>query len=515
MKEEILSLNWLSKSYQTNKVLKYINLNVFEGEIFAVIGQNAVGKSTLLKIISGYISPTSGDIYFKEQKVTLKNHFDALALGIYSIESTIEIIPDMSVFENVYLGLLETRSTGFFYSKRTALQKVQKMIESLNLTLSPNEPGYMLSALEKYYIEIIRAKLNHTRLLLIDEPFITLNDTETNQLKQLLLQLISEGISIIFTSHKIPDINKLADRICLLKSGKSSVILENNRSYDKMEELLVGLLSNKDSNAAPTPVLQTPTASELLRVENFKIPDYINNLSFTLYEGEILGITGLDSPALTCLADALWGLTNSSEGKPEGQIYLEGKPVTIENPRQALKHKIAYMSDVESSHPQIIHSLSILNNLTLPFLNRISPGPLIQTKTESYLAEEFKAFLPAEDSNWKTTADHLSYGVEKKLALARWFCMKHKVLILNEPLNGLDLDSRAQIIAQLQKLAAEGTSIIVKSVDFEDIIACTGRTLVINNGELQGELRGTEMTANNILVLALQNKQEGDACTDY
>lgn len=510
MRQELLYLNWISKAYGNHSVLKYINLNLFKGELLAVVGHNAVGKSTLLKIISGYTAPDSGSIYLHEQKITLKNHFDALALGIYSIQSSIEIVPEMSVFENIYIGLTETRGSGPFFIKKTSWRKVEGMIEKLNLPISPGKLGYQLSPLEKYYIEILRAKLNNTCLLLIDEPFITLNNTESEQLKKLLLSLKREGISIIFTSHKISDVHELADRICVLKSGKSSVIFENDRNYSQLHRDLITLLTNQQTSVRMASSPPKDESREIFRVEHFSVPPYINDVTFSLYEKEILGITGLESQVLTELTDALWGLGPHSGGT----FFLEETPVMIGNPRQALKHKIAYMSDVESEHPQIIPSISVLDNLTLPFLKRLFPRGFLRSNTETYIAEEFRDFLPPTEHKWKERTENLSYGMAKKLALARWFSLKHKVLILNEPLKGLDMDSRIQVITHLHKLTQNGTAIIVKSMDFDDIACCATRALVFGNGNIRGSLDGDEITADNLLILALQNHKEENSCTD-
>lgn len=501
MKKELLCLDWVTKSFDQKSVLKYINFNVFEGEIFAVIGHNAVGKSTLLKILSGYTLPDSGSIHFQEQKITLRSRLDALALGIYFIPSTIEIIPDMTVFENVYLGLLETRGSGFFYHRRDAFQKVDDMIKNLNLPISPNDMGSQLTPLEKYYIEILRARLNRVRLLLADEPFITLNTTETAKLKNLFLRLRRENISIMFTSHKIPDIHELADRICMLKTGKSAVVLENDVPYETLKNTLISLMADSPSEMNTPRHTVQDYHTEVYRIEHYEIPPGIPDISFSLFKNEILGITGLESETLNQLMDALWGLFPHSGGR----CCLGETPVAIDNPRHALKHKIAYMSDMESDHPQIIRSLSVLKNFTLPFLPRLFPNIFIRPNLETYLATQFREFLPATDGSWKSPAENLSYGVEKKLALARWFSTKNKILMLNEPLKGLDLNSRTHVIRHLHTLAEQGTSIVIKSMDFDDIAACASRVLVLNCGKIQGTLQGSEITTGNILTLALQN----------
>lgn len=270
MKKELLYLNWISKSYDNNSILKYVNLTVFENEIFAIVGRNAVGKSTLLKLISGYTEPDNGTMYLHEERVSLRTHFDALALGISFIQSSIEIIPEMSVYENVYLGLKETRNSGLLYSKKRALRKITKVINDLQLSISPLKPGGELTALEKYYIEILRAVLNGSCLLLIDEPFSALNSTESVILKNLLIKLKQQGISIIFTSHKVIDLCELADRICILKNGKSSVIFENHYTYPELHRRLVSLLSTNSTVSLP-PVVNHH-GKEVLRVEHFSVP---------------------------------------------------------------------------------------------------------------------------------------------------------------------------------------------------------------------------------------------------
>ncbi len=502
MRKELLYLNWITKSYHDNIILKYVNLNVFENEIFAIVGRNAVGKSTLLKLIGGYIAPDRGTIYLHEKKISLKNHFDALALGIYSIHSSIEIIPEMSVFENVYLGLIENRNSGFLFNKKRAYQKIAHTAQHLMLPISLDKSGRFLTALEKYYVEILRAVLNRSSLLLIDEPFMTLNNTETNLLKKLLIKLKSQGLSIIFTSHKVIDLYELADRICILKSGKTSVIFENNYTYIDLQNKLIDLLSGCQS-ASKLPA-EAKAGEEELRIESFCVPPYIQDLSFVLHQHEILGITGLNSLALNNLMDSLWGLTPHTKGN----IFLKGKPILINNPRQALKNKIAYMSDVDSNYPQIIQNLSILNNLTLPFLERIFPHPIIHPRMENYLAVQNSQFIPFQKNQWKNKAQNLSYGMEKMLALARWFSMKHNILILNEPLKGLDLDSRSKIILHLRKLAANGTPIIMKSMDFDDVAECATRAIVIENGKIQGEVKGTNITTDKLLSLSLKNNRE-------
>lgn len=504
MKQEFLRLDWIAKAFDGIPILRYINLNLYKGEIHALMGANGVGKSTLLRIVSGQLAPDSGNFYFCDQLISSFSLISARERGIYTVENNPEVVPQFDLSGNVAIQLRKEQKKRL-YDQAAMRSYTRLMIRELALEdiLREDLSGYKMSVLEKQCLHILCAVANEARVLVLDEPFSTLDAWEAMALKKLLLRLRGQGISILLASHSFADVNELADRVTILRAGCCAATFENPHDISRLNTLVLQYMMNANDQPGVSRYASHVTEREVFRAERCRIPGLHTPLTFNVRAGEILGIVSFGAFRIS-ICERIFGLGS----RCTGSFLVDGKPTVLKSPPDALRAGIGFMSD-DSNYQKLIPSLLIYQNITLPYLKRLFVFHVPVPRVERYLAGQFRKFLLLSKQELSLPARHLSRGMQKRLSLARWFCMPHKLLMLNEPIMGLDAAGQVQLREMIQKRSAEGTAFILESSSFDILTMLCDRILLINNNQVLGTLTAPHITQQSILSAMLSNSTPG------
>lgn len=501
MKTEIMRLDWISKRFDNNPILKHVNLTLYAGEIHGLIGLNGVGKSTLLQIVSGRLSPDSGQIWFQGKPVQFSGPASANEQGIYMIGSEPMVIPQLDLAENIFP---EANGRHLVFHSAELHRRTQTLLETFGLEkrLKPTTPGHQLTTLDRQIVRVLCAAAGNAKLLAIDEPFSVLDTTETTLFAQILIKARELGMTIFFTSHSFHNVSALADRISILRAGTCAKTLDNPGDLQALLELATPIINGGLPTAPPSEKNRETAAPEVadgpvvFQADAPRFPGLLAPLQFRLRAGEILGIVNI-GPTRISVCETLFGL----HGPCPGEYAVRGTPVTLDAPDAAIRAGIGCVSD----HAPLVPQLTCTQNVSLPHLKRLYPNQLIASSLEQYISEQYLDFLalgPEQTLNMRPSG--LSTGMQKRLALARWFSVPFWVLMLSEPYKNLDAKGRADLTSILRLKAAEGTVIMMESSNLDDFPELCTRLLVINDHRILGELTSPEeITTQNIFAMIL------------
>lgn len=487
----LLALKNIKKSFSGVKVLKGIDLEVDKGEIVALLGENGAGKSTLMKIIAGVFSPTEGEIYLKGEKVTILNPKHSQELKISIIHQEFNLITDMTIAENINLGREKKKFAGIIDWKKMREDTVA-VLERVGIKhLSPNTLISECSVAERQLIEIAKALSFDSEVLIMDEPTATLNAKETDTLLGLMTSLRNEGIGIIFITHRLDEVMRVADRIAVLRDGN---FIGSEKIVDVTEDKMVSMMVGRDiTDLFPDRII--PQEEILMTVDNLSVSDKLHNISFSVAKGEVLGVAGLLGSGKTTLSKALFGL----EKRQTGSITFLDQ--SIGTPKQAIDSGIALVTDDRKGEGLVLN-LSVYENLLLPFYRKIGKtGVLNKSKMDTIVSKWIDA-LKIKVHHPSVEVGTLSGGNQQKVVLGKWLQTNPKLLILNEPTRGIDIGAKTEIYKIIKDLTEEGISIILISSEMPELLGMAHRTIVLHEGELSGELTAEEATQEKIFNYA-------------
>lgn len=498
--EYLLQMRGVSKTYPGVKALDNVQLAIKPGEVHALIGENGAGKSTLMKILVGAERPDDGaDIVFEGEKVQFQKPIDATLRGIAMIYQDLSLFPNLSIAENICIGR-ESASKALSrvpWSRMKIL--AEEALAELGLEVDVSMPLEKLSIAKQQLVAIARSLVFDSKLIIMDEPTSSLSSGEVEQLYKIIENLRAKGISIIYISHKLKELFKVAHRFTVLRDGKFV------GSYDKEEldeDKLIGLMvGRKIEMVERSDVSQA--GAEVLRVEGLSKRGNFKDISFTLREGEIVGITGLVGSGRTELAQALFGLN-----KPDsGVIYISGKKVDIKSSGDAVKHKMAYIPESRQTQGLFLRQ-SMIDNISVTVLDQMKNKlGLLDRAEEEKLADNFVKILDIRPPLPEMNAGQLSGGNQQKIVIAKWLTTEPKILIIDEPTNGIDIGAKTEIHRLLRRLLNKGMGIIVISSELPEVLAVSDRILVMRQGRLSGELDIKEATQEKIMNLAVLGSQ--------
>lgn len=487
----LLALKNIKKSFSGVKVLKGIDLEVDKGEIVALLGENGAGKSTLMKIIAGVFSPTEGEIYLKGEKVTILNPKHSQELKISIIHQEFNLITDMTIAENIYLGREKKKFAGIIDWKKMREDTVA-VLERVGIKhLSPNTLISECSVAERQLIEIAKALSFDSEVLIMDEPTATLNAKETDTLLGLMTSLRNEGIGIIFITHRLDEVMRVADRIAVLRDGN---FIGSEKIVDVTEDKMVSMMVGRDiTDLFPDRII--PQEEILMTVDNLSVRDKLHNVSFSVAKGEVLGVAGLLGSGKTTLSKALFGLEKLQTGSI---TFLDQ---SIQTPKQAIDSGIALVTDDRKGEGLVLN-LSVYENLLLPFYRKIGKtGVLNKSKMDTIVSKWIDA-LNIKVHHPSVEVGTLSGGNQQKVVLGKWLQMNPKLLILNEPTRGIDIGAKTEIYKIIKDLTEEGISIILISSEMPELLGMDHRTIILHEGGLSGELTAEEATQEKIFNYA-------------
>ncbi len=494
----ILEMQKISKRFPGVVALDAVDLDVFPGEVVALAGENGAGKSTLMKILGGIYQPESGAICIDGTKAVIGSVSDAAAGGIGFVHQELNVLDNLTVAENIYLGR-EPRRAKFLIDVAKLNSDSNVYLKRLGLNVSPRTPLLELSIAQQQMVEIAKALSQNARIVIMDEPTSSLTLTETDRLMSVIGELRSQGISIIYISHRLGEIKQIADRVVVLRDGRNAGTLQRAEiNHDAIVSLMVGRDLKKFRNHED-PVETKPFAAiQDLRTRRF--PSCAN--SFDVRAGEILGFAGLVGSGRSEVAQTIFGVDRSLEG----DILLDGKPIAITNARDAIKNGI-YLVPEDRRIAGLIVDIPIRANITLPALSRYASAGLVSRKQESKKAAEMCAKLNVKAPSTETNAVNLSGGNQQKVVLAKWLSLNPKLLIFDEPTRGIDVGAKAEIYELMRELAKSGVAIIMISSDMEEILGESDRIAVMHEGTITGILDRADASEEAIMKLAVGVRQ--------
>ncbi len=490
---DALQMRGIKKAFHGNAVLRGVDLSVAPGEIRALLGENGAGKSTLMNILGGIVPMDAGQILLGGRSARIASAREAIDSGIAFIHQELNLVNDLCVYENVFLGRELRR--GLRLDHEAMRRETCQLLNRMNIPLSPTDPVGALDASYKQVVEIARALHQHARILIMDEPTTSLTDVEIDHVFALLRTLREKGMAIIFISHKLGEVRALCDTYTVLRDG---AVVASGEVKDVTERDLARFMVGRDVSAAGD-YAPRPLGGEALRVEGFSSPRRFENVSFSLRAGEIVGFTGLLGDGRSELFSAIFGC----DPHVTGQLSLAGARVRIRSTEQALRLGIGYVPRNRKENG-IVKDMSILHNaslVTLPRLRRrFGPGLDLRLERERFArrAQELRIRMGSMDD----PITSLSGGNQQKVVLAKWLDASPRVMILDNPTQGVDVGAKEEIYALIRGLAASGVAVAVLSSEAPEIIRLCDRALVLYHGHIQGELPRERMTEENIMLLA-------------
>ncbi|RHR54186.1 sugar ABC transporter ATP-binding protein [Clostridium sp. AF18-27] len=484
----------ISMNFGGVQALKNVHLKVKKGEVHALMGENGAGKSTLMKILQGIYQPVEGEIYLRGEKTQFKSTQDALDAGISMIHQELNPIEKMTVAENMYLGREPMkRYLGLnLVDHKTMYQKAAEFYQSLDLDLPPRAMMSELSVARTQLAEIAKAVSYDADIVIMDEPTSALSDIEVEKLFKTIGILRKRQVTIIYISHKLDEIYQICDSVTVLRDG-NFIGSGDLKEIDKQK--LISMMVGREVTEI-FPKLEAEIGEPLLEVRGLCAED-VNDVSFTLHKGEILGLAGLMGAGRTEVAEAIYG----ARPKTAGEILIEGKKVRIDSPEDAIKNHIAMVPEDRKNHGVVL-KLSILDNIIMSRIDKCQTGILISKAKEQKNAQEKIEQVQIKTSDFRNPVNSLSGGNQQKVVVAKALFTDPNIIILDEPTRGIDVMTKSEIHLMISKLAQEGKGIIMISSEMAEVMGMSDRILVLKEGRVKGELAREEATQELILQYA-------------
>lgn len=501
MSKIILEMKNITKEFPGVKALQNVNLKIKEGEIHALCGENGAGKSTLMKVLSGVYPHGSytGDILFNGNVCKFKDIKQSEELGIVIIHQELALIPYLSIAENIFLGN-EQAKNGIINWNETVI-RTRELLKKVGLNESPNTKTADLGVGKQQLTEIAKALSKNVKLLILDEPTAALNEHDSENLLNLLLELKKQGMSAIIISHKLNEISKVADSITILRDGQTVETLDMKTDKISEDRIIKGMVGRELTNRYPK--REAKIGNTIFEVKNWNVfhplhtnQKSINNVNFHIRKGEIVGIAGLMGAGRTELAMSIFG--KSYGKKITGQIYKDNKEIHLNNVSQAIEHGIAYVSEDRKGNGLILMD-DIKQNITLASLNKITNKFVINKNQEIIESEQFREKLKIKTPSIFQKTGNLSGGNQQKVVLSKWIFSEPDILILDEPTRGIDVGAKYEIYTIINQLASDGKGILVISSELPEILGICDRVYVMNEGRITGEVSKEEATQERIM----------------
>jgi ABC-type sugar transport system ATPase subunit len=495
MSDHLLEMRGISKSYPGVQALQQVNLSAGAGEIVCLLGENGAGKSTLVKILAGAQQPDHGEILLKGVPVRFKSTREAAACGISIVFQEFNLCPNLSATENLFLGQ-EMRGALGLLSARKMRQMARESFSRLRAEIDPDALVRNLGVAQQQIIEVAKALQQNPRVLIMDEPTATLADKEIQILFSIMREFKGRGLAIIFISHKLKEVLEITDRVICLRDGRNSgEIATKLADSDKLVSMMVG----RDLSSLYAPRRPTRSAEVVLEVRQFARPPHVNNVSFQLRRGEILGLAGLIGAGRTELARLIIG----ADRRTSGTLELDGRRVEIRHPSDAVACRIGYVSE-DRKRLGLVLGMTVRENCTMTvhrqIVNRLG---LISGRAENELADQYIRRLQMKVSSREQITRNLSGGNQQKVALAKWLAIQPEVLILDEPTRGIDVGAKAEVHQIIARLAEQGVAILLISSELSEILHLADRVIVMRQGRLTADLPREFATEETVMKAAV------------
>lgn len=506
----LLEMKNITKTFPGVKALDNVNLQVEEGEIHALVGENGAGKSTLMNVLSGIYpyGTYEGEITYDGNLNKFQKINDSEEKGIVIIHQELALVPYMSIGENMFLG--NERGTKYNISWDETHGRAAELLKTVGLNESPEMLIKDIGVGKQQLVEIAKALAKNVRLLILDEPTASLNESDSKQLLDLMLELKRKGVTSIIISHKLNEISYVADKITILRDGATIETLDKSSSEITEERIIKGMVGRELTNRFPVKK-DIPIGDISLEVKNWTVhhpltPErkIVNDVSINVRKGEIVGISGLMGAGRTELAMSIFG--KSYGVGISGQLFINGEEVQLHNVRQAIDKKLAYITEDRKGNGLIL-SNSIRTNTSLAKMDKVSSYGVIDQDKEIAVAKEYKERLNTKCPSVEQNVGNLSGGNQQKVLLSKWMFADPDVMILDEPTRGIDVGAKYEIYCIINKLVEEGKSVIMISSELPEILGVCDRIYVMNEGRIVGELDKKEATQELIMSHILKSSK--------
>lgn len=494
MKEEIIRIKNISKSFPGVKALDDITLSFYKGTVHVLLGENGAGKSTLIKILSGIYTYDSGELEYLGAKVRWKDTREALQKGIAVIHQELSVIDDLSVAENIFLGR-EPKSS-IVINKRSMVEESKRLLERLRLDINPKKLVKHLSSAEKQMIEIARAVSQHAKVVIMDEPTSSLTNAEVKILFEIIEDLKKQDVCIIYISHRMSENKKIGDTVSVLKDGHHvKTLLARDSSEQEWIQLMVGRDIRRLDNTD-----RVISKAVILSVRNITNEPYFRKISFDLHQGEILGIAGLVGAGRTEILRSVFG----ADKRQSGEILVKGETRQIRNTAEAIKNKIALIPEDRRGQGLFLE-MPVVENIALPNLNKWKKHHLINRKKELEVSKEYIQKLMIKIPSLKSPTKLMSGGNQQKVILSKWLAADCAVLFMDEPTRGIDVNAKNEIYHLMIEFVKKGGSIVMVSSELPEILGISDRIMIIREGDCAGFLDKESASEEAIITAASVN----------
>jgi inositol transport system ATP-binding protein len=489
----LLEVRNISKAFPGVVALDDVSLQLRHGTVHALVGENGAGKSTLMKIIAGICAPDTGELRLRGRLVRMGSPRDALQSGIAMIHQELNLMPFMSVAENIWIGREPVNACGVI-SHRELHRKTHALLEQLRIHIDPRAELRTLSLAARQMVEIAKALSHESELLIMDEPTSALTERDAQQLFAVIRELKAQGKGILYITHRLDELFEIADELSVLRDGKHIGTDKTcNLTRDDIIRMMVGRELSRIFPREPARVGAVALSARELTLE-----PHFYNVSFDLYAGEILGIAGLVGAGRSSLAEALFGLTPASSGR----LSIAGGELRVDSPRAAISRGVAFVTE-DRKESGCFLPLNVLENLEIAVLNRdfVRLG-LVRTRAASRACTAMSRLLRVKTPDLQERIENLSGGNQQKVLIGRWLLMRPKILILDEPTRGVDVAAKAEIHQLVAQLAAQGTAVLMISSEMPEILAMSHRIMVMHEGRVTGILAREQADQVKIMELA-------------
>jgi ribose transport system ATP-binding protein len=491
-----VEMRGISKAFDSNVVLTGVDFEVAPGEVHALAGGNGAGKSTLMKILQGVYTKDDGTIRINGREVTFSSIHDAKAAGIGMVFQEFSLVPSLTVAQNIFLTT-EPLGRGIFIRDGEARDKAREVFRQLEVDVDPGARVGDLGTAYWQLTEIAKAMAQDARVLIMDEPSASLARHEAEQLFELVARLKAQGISIIYISHRMEEVYRIADRITILRDGRN--LLTKRLTDVTPEQIVEGIVGQQIEGMAYQERDLSAEREVLLEARGLTAGPRVQNVSFTLHRGEIIGLAGLMGSGRTELARCLFGIDKLDSG----EVRVRGERVDLSDPRQAIKAGLALIPEDRRAQGLVLDH-SVRDNLLLPLLKKIERGLLLDDGAGKTLATSLIERFAVKVANPGRPVRLLSGGNQQKVVIAKWLGTDPDVLIMDEPTAGVDIGTKTEILTMIRNLAEEGKAVIVISSEYAEMLAVSDRVLILRDGTVQQELARKDIADEESLQHAVQ-----------
>ena len=493
MGEIILTMKGIDKRFPGVHALNQVDLEIRKGEVLALMGENGAGKSTLMKVLTGIYHKDEGTITYEGREVEYNNPREAQNDGIVIVHQELNMVGHLTVAQNIFIG--REPKHGFIIDDAKMNNDAAKLFEQLKIDIDPKETVSRLTVGKQQMCEIAKAISHKAKIIVFDEPTAALTESEIEQLFKIIRDLRDSGMGIVYISHRMDEIKQITDRVTVMRDGcYVGTLITADTTKEEIINMMVGRVIFEEPKSHS---MVAPDAPVVLKVEHLNAGRLVQDVSFELHRGEILGFSGLMGAGRTETARALFG----ADPKQSGEIYINGKKVDIQTPEQAVAAGIGYLSEDRKRYGLVLKK-TVAENSTLACLPEYCSGGFIQKGKEKSVSEEYVKLLKTKTPSVEQLVVNLSGGNQQKVVIAKWLIGDSDILIFDEPTRGIDVGAKQEIYELMNRLVKEGKSIIMISSEMTEILRMSDRIVVMCEGRVTGELDIQDATQEKIMTLA-------------